>query len=86
MNFNTSCLGSCNPPQIINFNLAINDISLIEIYNDCDCIYNTNELEYAYSLDNLCWSCYMSYDEALTNTIDINSDFYLRIKIKGIMH
>lgn len=85
MNFNTSCLGSCNPPQIINFNLAINDISLIEIYNDCDCVYNTNELEYAYSLDNLCWSCYMSYDEALTNTIDINSDFYLRIKIKGII-
>ena len=85
MNFNTTCLEGCTPPQIINFNIAINDISNIKIYDNCDCEYDLNKLQFAYSLDNLCWSCYMSYDEALSNIIDIKQDFYIRIKISGII-
>ena len=27
MEFNTSCLEGCSPPQVININYAINDIS-----------------------------------------------------------
>lgn len=85
MNFNSSCLGGCTPPQIVTFSLAINDISTIKIYNDCDCLYDANELKYAYSLDFVCWSCYMSYRDVLTNTIELNQDFYVKIEVAGII-
>lgn len=83
MEFNTSCLGGCTPPQIVNINIPINDLSKLKIYNDCDCEYDYNSLQFAYSLDNLCWSCYMSYNEALTNLIEIQQDYFIRIKISG---
>ena len=85
MDFNVSCNGVCTPPQVINFNIPVNDISDIAIYNDCNCKYENDTLEFAYSLDNVCWSCYMTYNEALTNTIDLNTDFYIRIKIQGVI-
>lgn len=83
MEFNTSCLSGCVPPQIVNINIPINDLSKLKIYNDCDCEYDYNGLQFAYSLDNLCWSCYMSYNEALTNLIEIRQDYFIRIKISG---
>lgn len=83
MEFNTSCLGGCTPPQIVNINIPINDLSKLKIYNDCDCEYDYNSLQFAYSLDNLCWSCYMGYNEALTNLIEIQQDYFIRIKISG---
>lgn len=85
MNFSTTCLPGCTPPQIININFAINDISSIAIYDDCDNMYSFDQLKYAYSLDSLCWSCYMTYTEILTNTLDIKQDFYIRIEIAGIV-
>ena len=85
MNFSTTCLPGCTPPQIININFAINDISSIAIYDDCDNMYSFEQLKYAYSLDSLCWSCYMTYTEILTNTLDIKQDFYIRIEITGIV-
>ena len=83
MDFNNiNCLGSCNPPQVVTLAYALNDISTVSINNNCGA-YDRSELEYSYSLDGLCWSCYMTYDNALANTIDINSDFYLRLKVNG---
>lgn len=78
---NIACIQSCKPTQIVNLNLAINDISKLEVYDECNNIYS--ELKYAYSVDSVCWSCYMSYDEILENTIELVSDFYVRLRIQG---
>lgn len=86
MDFNSACLGTCTPAQIINFNVPVKDISTINIYNDCECEYSTDNLQYSYSLDSLCWSCYMSYKEAMTNLVEIDQDYFLRIKISGIVN
>lgn len=85
MDFNSVCNSSCAPAQIINFNIAINDISNIVIYNDCECAYDIKDLQISYSTDNVCWSCYLSYKDALINTIELKQDFYIRIKIKGVI-
>ena len=85
IDFNSACLPGCAPIQVINFKVAINDMSNIAIYNDCDCEYDLSELQYGYSVDNLCWSCYVGYSEALTATDGINGDFYLRIKVQGVI-
>ena len=73
----TNCLGGCSPTQILTLNYAINDISSVVINNNCGA-YDTASIQYSYSLDNICYSCYMSYDDILANTIELNSDFYLR--------
>lgn len=78
---NISCIQGCKPPQIINLNLAINDVSKLEVYDECGSIYT--ELKYAYSIDSACWSCYMSYNEILENTIELVSDFYVRLRVQG---
>ena len=80
--YDASCLGSCNPAQIVTLSYAIKDISEIKIMNNCDA-YSHDQLLYSYSIDNVCWSCYMSYDECLANTIELDSDFYIRIKLSG---
>lgn len=82
---NNFCLGNCSPKQIINFNIAIDKISEICVFDNCNNEYDRNSLLFAYSLDNVCWSCYMSYDEILTNTVDLNTDFYIRIKLGGVI-
>lgn len=76
-------MGSCQPVQIINFNTPINDASTIDIYDGCGCTYDKSKLLFSYSLDSLCWSCYMSYDKLLENTIDLDQDFFLRAKLQG---
>lgn len=83
MDFNNyNCLGGCNPPQEVILTYAINDISKIVINNNCN-PYDVSELQYSYSIDGLCWSCYMSYDDCLSNTIELDSDFYVKIKVNG---
>ena len=83
---NTNCLQGCSPTQIMNFNLAINDIKTIEIYNENDCKYDVSSLQYAYSVDNLCWSCYLNYNDFFTNTAELNTDYYVRIKVQGVIN
>ena len=78
-------LGSCNPTQIININQPINEINNFIVTNECNENYNNDQLLFAYSLDSVCWSCYMSYNELLQNTIDLDGDFYLRFKINNIV-
>ena len=48
MEYNISCLDGCSPPQVLNISMAINDISVIEIFNNCDCKYDKDQLQYAY--------------------------------------
>lgn len=79
----TECLGPCNPKQLVNILSPITDISSIRIYNKCGEAYDTANLEYAYSLDSVCWSCYMSCEDVMANTIGLGSDFYVRIKVPG---
>lgn len=79
----TNTLCGCKPYQIININLALNNLNNIKIYNDCDEEYDLNSLQYSYSVDSLCWSCYISYNDFLTNTLDLQTDFYVRIKVQG---
>lgn len=65
--------------------MAFNDIDGIKIYDNCDNEYDLTNSMIAYSVDNICWSCYMNYDAFLASIIDINYDFYVRIKISGII-
>ena len=83
MNLNKFDLCGCAPIQIININIAINDLNDIVIYNSCNESYNINSLQFAYSVDNICWACYMSYNDFVTNTIELHTDFYVRIKVQG---
>ncbi len=85
MDTNNYNLGNCNPTQIININYPITDVSTISINNECNEAYDKNSLLYGYSLDSVCWSCYMSYDDILKNTVDLDGDFYLRIKLNNII-
>ena len=79
------CLDTCNPIQILNLNMAFNNIDNIKIYDNCNNEYSFEDLQIAYSLDNICWSCYMDYNSFLTNTIELDSDFYIRFKVSGII-
>ena len=83
MDFNSTCNGACTPPQIINLEMPVQDISTLKIYNECGCEYSNEVLQFAYSLDGVCWSCYMNYKEALLNTIELKQDFFIRVQVKG---
>ena len=72
---------NCNPQQIININPPITDVSKLQIFDVNNNELDKNCLQFAYSLDSLCWSCYMSYNELLKNTIELNGDFYVRFKV-----
>lgn len=82
MNNSVRNLGGCAPKQIISIGPAINDMTTVELYNG-DCKYCTNELQYSYSVDGVCWSCFMSFDEALAATVELTTDFFLKIKMAG---
>lgn len=79
------CLDTCNPIQIVNFNMAFNDIDGIKIYDNCDHEYDLKNAMLAYSVDNVCWSCYMNYDAFLSSTVELPYDFYVRIKVSGVI-
>lgn len=71
---------ACGPSQIISFDFPFDDITDI-----CICSNNTildiNTMEFSYSIDGVCWACYSDFDTLLSNTIDLNQDFFFRIKI-----
>jgi hypothetical protein len=75
-------LGACAPSQVINLNIAVNDFSLIEIYNG-DTLLNNEELDWSYSTDSAVWSCWMSYDKAGNNLFDLETDYFIRAKVNS---
>ena len=83
MNLNSVSLCQCKPTQIVNFNMAFNNVEDIHIYDSCNNEYDIKDLQFSYSIDSSCWSCYMNYDEFLLNTVELRTDFYIRIKVKG---
>lgn len=83
MDFNSKCLPGCDPEQIVNINYVFNDIDKLQILDACNNPYNLETLEYAYSIDLVCWSCYMGYEQFLQNIIGLNNDFYIRVKLAG---
>ena len=82
---NALCLDTCNPIQIVNVNMALNSIDTLKIFDNCNNPYDLTNTTVSYSLDSICWSCFMSYDAFLTNTAELDSDFYVRFKINGIV-
>lgn len=78
-------LGCCNVKQIINFNIAFNEFPDISIFDEKGNEYDLSSLEYGYSIDGSCWSCYMSYDKFIPIISSLTSDFYIRIKLRGII-
>ena len=86
MNFNNYCLDGCAPAQIVNINFAVNDINSIQVLDSCNNPYDLEKLEFSYSIDSVCWSCYMSYNEILINTVELRSDYYVRIKVNGVVN
>ena len=86
MLFNQTCLGACNPPQIININTPLTNIDNIIVYDGCGCPYDMNSMKFAYSLDGVCWSCYLSHDDAIANIVSLNQDFFVRIRVQGLVN
>ena len=82
MDINFGNLGACTPMQILNLNYAINNMAIIDVYGT-SCKYCKDDLKYSYSVDNVCWSCYMTFMEALEATEGLNTDFFLRMKVPG---
>ena len=83
MEFLNNCLDVCKPTQVINLNMAFNSLDNISILDECSNPYDISKLEFAYSVDSLCWSCYMDYITFVSNTMNLNTDFYIRIKVSG---
>ena len=92
---------SCNPQQIINVNPPIDDVSKLSVYglpsnginlptstnlnNEANNEIDTKCLLFAYSVDGVCWSCFMPYNDLLKSTIDLNGDFYVKFKISDVV-
>lgn len=81
--FDDNCLGVCSPAQIINLGMPVNDVSEVTLYDSDGTAYCTDVLKYSYSVDGVCWSCYMSFDDVVSATFDSISDYFLRIKVRG---
>lgn len=80
------CLQGCTPVQILQLDYAIDDMASLKVYNECGDQYDMTSLEYSYSLDGACWTCFMDYDEALEATTGLSQDFYLKVKIQGYIN
>lgn len=81
MNNCLTYLPGCGPIQEISIIFPISDLSKIKIYKAKDCEFGYNEMMVTYSLDQSCWACYMDYYSALSNTADLNQDFFVNIKV-----
>ena len=77
-----SYLPGCNPPQDLSITYAINNIESLHVFNST-CEYDRNLLQYAYSLDGVCWSCFMSYDNILLTTSGLKQDFFVNVRVPG---
>ena len=75
-------LPGCKPTQDLSITYAIKNIELLQVFNST-CEYDRNLLQYAYSLDGVCWSCFMSYENILMTTEGLNQDFFVNVKVPG---
>lgn len=82
MNNCMTFLPGCKPSQDLSITYAIKNIEALEVYNN-GCAYDKSTLQYAYSLDGVCWSCFMSYENMLLTTEGLNQDFYVNVRVPG---
>lgn len=81
-----SCLGSCSPIQVVNFDSHTFNADTVKTIKVCDdCGNEISNVEYAYSVDSSCWSCYMDIDTLMRNIISLNSDIYVRIRVASVV-
>lgn len=83
MNNNNTCIQNCLPAQSLNINTAIDDFSNISIYDQNENKYDNECLEWSYSMDNVIWSCWMTYTEAANILFEQPSDYFIRAKVNG---
>ena len=70
---------SCGIYRIIQLNNAIKSAKIIIIdSSDAD---STNNCQFSWSVDGVCWTGWTNYENYLRITKKIESDFYLRIRI-----
>lgn len=84
-----SYLPGCGPEQEITIQNAITDISKLMIFttdNGQLCYYDNNALLWSYSIDDVCWSCYMTYEDISKILVDLKSDFFIHIKVQGSIY
>ena len=87
MGFNVSgnvCMdGACQTKQVVSIGMAVNSLDSVSILDSCGNPYDNSKLEYSYSVDGINWSCYSSYSDILESTVDLVSDFFIRVKVAG---
>ena len=76
---NTYCLETCAPEQIVTLDYAVDDFSLLQIFNG-NTPYCNECIKWAYSTDGVIWSCWMSYDEAANILFESQTDYYIKVK------
>lgn len=86
--FNTPFSNVENISNLIILNQNLNRISIDfdefeKISQECKVSYSEDELTFAYSMDGVCWSCYMAVDDVFKSLSNSTSDFFLRIKVVG---
>lgn len=71
---------------ILNTSISEQIVSIedLERYNNqCKIIYSSDDCLISYSIDSICWSCYLEYNKAISALSDLSTDFYIRVKISG---
>ena len=76
-----NCVCTCSPKQIISFNIAVDDFSLLEIFDINNNKHCDDCITWSYSVDNVKWSCWMTYDNIAKILFDLNSDYYIKAKV-----
>lgn len=87
-----ACNSSCSTAQVITINEPVNSIDDVIIYRTGDmsnsientgCVYDTSSLKYSHSVDSVCWSCWNTYQDELSQTVSIKSDFFVKFQVSG---
>lgn len=74
---------ACQTKQVVSIGIAVNSLDDVSILDNCGNPYGNSSLEYSYSIDGVNWSCYSSYDDILESTVELVSDFFVRVKVSG---
>ena len=84
---------SCGVGQVLTFKYPISTLDSdpdsyiynISIYSDPTktCRYDNSCIKWAYSTDNICYSCWLSYDDFKSLTVDLSGDLYVKALVNG---
>lgn len=76
---------SCMPAQVAQLDLAVNSISDLQIYKCENCVYDTSNVKVSWSYDGVNWTCFNSFSDVERATVDAKSDFYVKLKVNGVI-